>query len=131
MRFLLDTNTCIAAMRNHAGVLARLHALAPGDCAVSTITSYELFTGVAKCANPTQERAKVELLLNTISEVAFEANAAREAASIRADLESRGTTIGPYDLLLAGQALAAGLTLVTHNTPEFSRVARLALEDWQ
>jgi tRNA(fMet)-specific endonuclease VapC len=131
MRFLLDTNTCIAAMRNHASVLARLQSLTPGDCAVSTITSYELFTGVAKCANPKQERGKVELLLNTITEIPFEADAAREAAKVRADLESRGATIGPYDLLLAGQALATGLTLVTHNTPEFSRVFGLNLEDWQ
>ncbi len=131
MRFLLDTNTCIAAMRHHALVVARMQALLPGDCAISTITSYELFTGVAKCAKPASERAKVESLLNTIAEIAFDADSAREAARIRAELETRGTTIGPYDLLLAGQSIAAGLTLVTHNTPEFARVTGLTLEDWQ
>jgi len=131
MRFLLDTNTCISAMRHHARVVARMQALVPGDCAISTITSYELFTGVAKCANPALERAKVESLLNAVAEIAFDANSAREAARIRAELEARGTTIGPYDLLLAGQAIATGLTLVTHNTIEFARVPGLALEDWQ
>lgn len=131
MRYLLDTNACIAAMRQHAGVLARLQTLLPADCAISTITSYELFTGVAKCANPMQERAKVELLLSTLAELPLNADGAREAARIRAELEARGATIGPYDLLLAGQAVAAGLTLVTHNTSEFARVTGLALEDWQ
>jgi tRNA(fMet)-specific endonuclease VapC len=131
MRYLLDTNTCIAAMRQHAGVLARLQSLSPNDCAISTITSYELFTGVAKCANPAQERSKVDLLLATMAELPFSADDAREAARIRAELEARGATIGPYDLLLAGQAVAAGLTLVTHNTSEFARVLGLAMEDWQ
>jgi tRNA(fMet)-specific endonuclease VapC len=131
MRYLLDTNTCIAAMRQHAGVLAHLQSLSPRDCAISTITSYELFTGVAKCANPAQEQSKVDLLLATMAELPFSADAARETARIRADLESRGVSIGPYDLLLAGQAIAAGLMLVTHNTSEFARVTALSLEDWQ
>ena len=86
---------------------------------------------MAKCANPAKERTKVELLVNTIAEIPFVADSAREAARIRAELEARGTTIGPYDLLLAGQSIAAGLTLVTHNTTEFARVHGLLLEDWQ
>ena len=105
-------------------------AVSAGDCAISTITSYELFTGVEKCSNPIKERAKVELLLSTVHEVPFEAGAAREAARIRALLESLGQPIGPYDLLLAGQALALSLTLVTANTKEFSRVPGLSLADW-
>jgi len=131
MRFLLDTNTCIGAMRHDVRIVARMRALMPGDCAISTITSYELFTGVAKCVNPVQERIKVEGLLHTIVELAFDVASAREAARVRAYLESLGVVIGPYDLLIAGHALATGLTLVTHNTFEFSRVPGLALEDWQ
>jgi tRNA(fMet)-specific endonuclease VapC len=131
MRYLLDTNLCIAVMRQNAQVVARLQALLPGDCAISTVTSYELFTGVAKCAQPAKERLKVESLLATVNELAFDAAAAREAARVRAELEARGLTIGPYDLLLAGQALAGGLTLVTHNTIEFTRVPGLLVEDWQ
>jgi hypothetical protein len=71
-RHLLNTNTCIAVFRSHPLVLKRMAAVAPGDCAVSTVTSYELYTGVAKCAKPAQERAKVDLLLRTLSELAFE-----------------------------------------------------------
>jgi len=130
-RYLLDTNTCIAIFRNHPLVIKRMTTVAPGDCAVSTVTSYELYTGVAKCAKPAQERAKVDLLLGTVAEQAFEPGAAREAARIRALLESQGQSIGPYDLLLAGQALALSLILVTANTREFSRVPNLLLENWQ
>jgi tRNA(fMet)-specific endonuclease VapC len=131
MRYLLDTNTCIAAMRHQALVVGRLAALAPADCAVSTVTTYELYTGVEKCANPTKELAKVNLLLATIGELVFDSPAAREAARIRALLESQGRMIGAYDVLLAAHALSAGLTLVTANTGEFNRVPGLTLENWQ
>ena len=131
MRYLLDTNTCIAAMRHNALVVQRMAALAPGDCAISTITSYELVTGIEKCANPAKELSKVKLLLATVHELVFDAQAARVAGRLRALLEAQGCMIGPYDILLAGQALSAGLTLVTANTGEFSRVPAMSLENWQ
>lgn len=131
MKYLLDTNTCIAAMRNHPLVIQQLGSLSPGDCAISTITVYELLTGVAKCADPARERPKVERLLQIVSPLSFDAAAAAEAAGIRARLEAQGQTIGPYDLLLAGQARSLQLTLVTHNTREFSRVVGLVLENWE
>jgi tRNA(fMet)-specific endonuclease VapC len=105
-------------------------AVAPGDCAISSVTAYELHTGVEKCANPAQERSKVELLLTTVWEMPFDPDAARESARVRALLESQGQPIGPYDILLAGQALAHSLILVTDNTREFSRVPGLTLENW-
>lgn len=131
MPYLLDTNTCIAAMRHVALVVQRMSAESPVDCAISTITSYELWTGVAKCANPAREVSKVNLLLAAVNQLAFDVQAAREAARIRALLESQGRMIGPYDILLAGHALSAGLTIVTANTAEFSRVPALVLENWQ
>jgi tRNA(fMet)-specific endonuclease VapC len=130
-RYLLDTNTCIAALRNHPKVIKRMATVAPGDCAISNITSYELLTGVEKCTNQAKERAKVDLLLKTVIELPFDAGAAKEAARVRALLESQGQSIGPYDLLLAGQALFSALILVTANTNEFHRVPNLILEDWQ
>lgn len=116
MKYLLDTNTCIAAMRNHPQVVQHLKILSPDDCVISTITLYELLTGVAKCADPARERSKVERLLQVIGPLPFDAGAAAEAARIRAALESQGQTIGPYDLLLAGQARSLQLSLVTANT---------------
>lgn len=131
MQYLLDTNTCIAVMRNQAQVVARIQCLLPRDCAISTITSFELLTGIEKCAQPVQERAKVEALLTAVSELVYDSAAAHESAKIRAHLESRGMSIGPYDLLLAGQAIAGGRVLVTHNVREFVRVAGLVIDDWQ
>jgi tRNA(fMet)-specific endonuclease VapC len=131
MRYLLDTNTCIAVMRNHTKAVGRLAAVLPGDCGISTITAYELHTGVAKCSNPAKEEAKVNLLIQTIQQLPFEAGAAKEAGRIRALLESQGRPIGPYDILLAGQALALSLVLVSANTNEFGRVPGLILENWQ
>jgi tRNA(fMet)-specific endonuclease VapC len=131
VRYLLDTNTCIAVMRSHPKVMQRMSAVAPNECAISTITGYELYTGVEKCTQPVKERAKVELLLRTVHQLPFEHAAAQDAARIRAVLEAQGQPIGPYDTLLAGQARVASLVLVTANTKEFSRVPGLALEDWQ
>ena len=131
MRYLLDTNTGIAAMRHLAPVLQRPAAVAPDDCAISSITTYELYTGIEKCADPTKELAKVDVLLATVSELVFDGQAAREAGRIRALLESLGCMIGPYDVLLAGHARSIGLTLVTANVGEFRRVPGLNLENWQ
>jgi tRNA(fMet)-specific endonuclease VapC len=131
MKYLLDTNTCIAAMRGNFQVVQRMAALTPTDCVVSTITAYELYTGVEKCARPAQERSKVEQFLSTVCNSPFNDAAAAQAARIRGVLESQGQMIGPYDILLAGQALAAQLVVVTNNTSEFARVPGLSLENWQ
>jgi tRNA(fMet)-specific endonuclease VapC len=131
MRYLLDTNACIHAMRGDADVVSRIVAHSPADLTVSAITCFELFAGIEKCANPAQERAKVERLLETVGQLAFDNAAASYAARIRADLESRGAMIGPYDILLAGHALSLGMILVTANTREFARVIGLTVENWK
>jgi tRNA(fMet)-specific endonuclease VapC len=131
MRYLLDTNTCIHVIRNEPAVVARMSASSPGECAISTITSYELCLGVEKCADPSREAAKIKILMETVHTLPFDLAAAQKAARTRAQLESQGSPIGPYDVLLAGHALAAGLILVTANTAEFKRVADLAVENWR
>jgi tRNA(fMet)-specific endonuclease VapC len=130
MRYLLDTNTCISLMRNSPAVVARMATVSPDDCAISTITSYELYTGVQKCSDPGREAAKVRILLSTVHTLPFDSAAAMEGARIRAELEFQGPLIGPYDLLLAGHAVATGLILVTANTDEFNRVRELKIEDF-
>ena len=67
-----------------------MSAVAPGDCVISTITSYELYTGIAKCALPDKEQAKVDLFLKTVIELSFDQAATREAGRIRGLLESQG-----------------------------------------
>ncbi len=131
MRYLLDTNTCIAVMRNHPQVTRRMSGVLPEELAISSITSYGLFTGIEKCSAPAQERTKVQLLLATVHELSFDSTSAAHAANIRAILERQGQMIGPYDVLLAGHAKSLGLILVTANTREFNRVAGLLIENWQ
>ena len=89
MRYLLDTNTCIAAMRMQALVVQRMSGTSPNDCGISTVTSYELFVGIEKCADPIRERAKVKLLLATVSELPFDESAAGHAANIRRNWNGR------------------------------------------
>jgi tRNA(fMet)-specific endonuclease VapC len=72
----------------------------------------------------------VERFVSAIIELPLDRTSAETAARIRAELERRGQPIGPYDLLIAGQSLANGLTLVTNNVSEFQRVSGLKLESW-
>jgi tRNA(fMet)-specific endonuclease VapC len=130
LRYLLDTNTCIMVMKEQSAVTKAFRARSLDTMAVSSITTYELWTGVEKALNREREEPRVTVLLSALSKLEFDEAAAREAAKVRAVLESKGKSIGPYDTLLAGQALALGLTLVTHNGKEFRRVPGLKVEDW-
>jgi tRNA(fMet)-specific endonuclease VapC len=103
----------------------------PPQLAVSVVTEMEVKYGLAR--NPglaPQVREVMRMLLNTISVLPFEREDARVAAQLRASLNSQGTPIGAYDLLLAASALRRGLKIVTHNAREFARVGGLGIEDW-
>jgi len=131
MRFLLDTNVCIAILKGNDKVIGCLKKLSPDDCAVSVVTMYELYAGVERCRDPHKEMLALERFLNALHQLPLENKAAQFSAKVRHALEIRGRMIGPYDILLAGQALATGLILVTHNQHEFSRVEGLKIEDWE
>jgi tRNA(fMet)-specific endonuclease VapC len=128
--YLLDTDTCIGVLRQRPGMVQRLSQVAPTDCAVSMVTIYELFCGLAKAQDPAKERQKVERFVSVVIELPLDRPSAEAAARVRAELERQGNLIGPYDLLIAGQALAGGLTLVTNNIREFERVSGLNLQSW-
>ena len=130
MTHLLDTDTCIGVLRQKPGMVEKLSRFAPADVAVSMITVYELFCGVEKAKDPAKEREKVERFISAIAELPLTRADAQTAAQIRAELERQGKSIGPYDLLIAGQSLANGLTLVTGNAAEFRRVPGLKIENW-
>jgi tRNA(fMet)-specific endonuclease VapC len=99
------------------------------DIAISSVVVHELFYGAFKSQRATQNVALLDALRFTVLE--FDKEDAREAGEIRALLASRGTPIGPYDGLIAGQAVARNMTLITHNTDEFGRVPGLQIEDWE
>jgi tRNA(fMet)-specific endonuclease VapC len=91
----------------------------------------ELLFGALRSRNMAVNLAVVRAFAGAFRSLDFDTDAAEVYATIRADLASKGTPIGPNDLLIAAIGLANGLTLVTHNSIEFSRVAGLTLEDWQ
>lgn len=131
MSFLLDTNVCVDVLKGHPRVCAQLEAISPADCAISSVTVFELAMGVRLCRQPERERKKLAKLFAVIAVLPFDSTAAEEAARVRHELESAGLKIGPYDLLIAGQALSGRLTLVTNNTREFARISALRLNDWR
>ena len=129
MKYLLDANAAIGLLAGHTKLLARVHQHTPQDFALSTIAAHELFYGAYKSRRQQQNLARVESLQFVVLE--FDQEDARHAGAIRAALAAAGTPIGPYDVLIAGQARARGLILITHNTGEFMRVEGLQIEDWE
>lgn len=129
MRFLLDSNAVIALMKGHSGFLTRLRRHRPLDFGIPAIVAHELFYGAYKSQKTADNLARVDALRFEVLE--FDREDARQAGELRARLAAAGTPIGPYDVLIAGQAMARSLTLVTHNTREFQRVPGLFVEDWE
>jgi tRNA(fMet)-specific endonuclease VapC len=129
MRYLLDTNTLIAVLNDRRSKPSkRLRRHAPSDVVTSSIVIHELYFGAFKSGRPIDNVARVDEL--QIPALALDREDARSAGEIRADLKKAGTPIGPYDILIAGQAFARNLVLVTNNTREFARVGGLKIEDW-
>ena len=128
--YLLDTNTVIYFFKDLGGVAQRLLSLPPSDIAIPTIVLFELEVGIAKSNSPGSRAKQLRALSDAVKIISFGRKEAVVAARIRAELERQGATIGPFDTLIAGTALANGATLVTHNTKEFGRIDKLLLEDW-
>ena len=132
MKYLLDSNTCIRHLnRRSQPIIRRLSELSAADIAVCSVVKAELYYGAAKSNNPVQTLATQQEFLRQFVSLPFDDTAAEIYGRERARLEQLGTPIGPNDLLIASIALANGLVLVTHNTPEFKRVSNLQMEDWE
>ena len=130
MRYLLDANAVIGLLNDAASSLAqRARREKPADIAISAIVAHELFYGAFKSRRAAQNVALIDALQLTVLE--FDKEDARQAGEVRALLALKGTPIGPYDALIAGQAKARDLILITHNTDEFGRVPGLRYDDWQ
>lgn len=131
MRYLLDTNICIVIIRKKSPlVLQKLTQQTITDMFLSTLTVAELQYGVHKSADLVKNQQALDQFLIPFSLVDFDFQAAQEYGKIRAYLEGQGTPIGSIDLLLAAQAIAYNLIMVTNNVKEFSRVPGLQIEDW-
>jgi tRNA(fMet)-specific endonuclease VapC len=132
--YLLDTNVVVALLRNKPNNVRERYrrVRAAGDSiSLSSILLVELWYGVAKSRNTQENTERLRVLLSgELDLLDFDDDDARTAGEVRADLEKAGTPIGAYDLLIAGQALRRGLTLVTANSSEFRRVNGLRCQDW-
>jgi tRNA(fMet)-specific endonuclease VapC len=130
MRFLLDANAVIGLLNDASSSLGRrTRRENPADIAISAIVAHELFYGAFKSRRADQNVALIDALQFAVLE--FDKEDARQAGKVRSFLASKGLPIGPYDVLIAGQAMARNMVLVTSKTDEFARVPGLRLEDWQ
>jgi len=130
MRYLLDANAVISLLKDKSPQLARrVRQCPPGELCVSSIVLHELYFGAFKSQ-------RVQSNLHVLDHLAFQVldfhqEDARQSGRLRAELARLGTPVGPYDVLIAGQAAARHLVLVTRNGREFERIQGLRWEDWE
>jgi tRNA(fMet)-specific endonuclease VapC len=130
LKYLLDTDTLIYVFKRAGNCLARLSPQIDSDITISTISLFELEYGMGKSDNRIKMDSYVSSLCRRYAVLGFDRAASVQAGALRALLHTRGTPIGPYDVQIAGIALANNLTVVTRNAREFSRVPQLKVENW-
>ena len=132
MTYLLDTNTCIRYLNGQSErIRSHVESSRAHDIVVCSVVKAALFHGAMKSQYPERNLAKQQQFLDRFMSLPFDDKAAEAYGRIRAQLEKAGTPIGPNDLLIAAIAVSNNVTLVSHNTREFSRVESLQLEDWE
>ena len=131
MRYMIDTNICIYIIKHKPEtVYKELQKHDPSEVCISSVTYAELIHGVEKSAAIEKNRLALALLLANIEIMNFDVNAANCYGKIRANLEKKGTPIGPLDMMIAGHAQSLSYTVVTNNVKEFSRVTNLDIVNW-
>ncbi len=129
MTYLLDTNICSAHMRRPGGLAHRLlqHS---GRLAIPSIVLAELYAGAHRHPNSTRLLGLIADLLQEVVVLDFDSNCAEQFGKIRGGLLQHGISVNTVDLMIASVALVHNLTMVTHNTSDFSNIPGLRLEDW-
>jgi tRNA(fMet)-specific endonuclease VapC len=129
-RYLLDTNIISDVVRNPQGVVAaRIAEIGEQHVCTSIVVASELRFGAEKSGSARLKR-QLERVLGALDILPLETPVDRHYAEIRLALEKGGQPIGPNDLLIASQARALGLTVITANLAEFARVPGLTVENW-
>jgi tRNA(fMet)-specific endonuclease VapC len=130
VRYLLDTNTVSYIIKgNRPRVRERLLRVAMAEVGISVITEAELLFGLARRPEATKLKIVVEEFLLRVEVLPWDSEAARQYSRIRATLEGVGEPMGNLDLMIAAQALASDLVLVSSDAV-FRRVKGLKIEDW-
>ena len=131
MIFMLDTDTCIYIQKHKPPqVLKKFKTLSSDSVCMSAITFAELMNGALKSQRIEHNLSRLNILRKIIHVESFDENASEQYGYIRSNLERKGTIIGSNDLLIAAHALSCGMTLVTNNEREFSRVEGLLIVNW-
>ena len=131
MTYLLDTNLCIELLNQKESQAARkLASVSPQEVRLCSVVKAELYHGAYKSGREANLNL-VRVFFATFESLPFDDRAAEIYGRLRTELEQHGNLIGPNDLLIASIALTNNVTLVTHNTSEFSRISNLLIEDWQ
>ena len=129
--YLLDTNICIYATKNtYPALSGKLLLVQPSQIFISSVTVGELEYGCAKSKWGARSRNIMDMFLSPYEILPFTREDAILFGRLRAELAAKGQSIGPYDIQIAAQAFQRNLTVITHNTDEFSRVPGLMVEDW-
>jgi len=127
----MDTDVCVNIIRSNEGsALRQEYAEKAHHIAVSTVTVAELQCGAQKSSDPQKNSLALTQFLSSLCVRAFDHRAASRYGTVRASLETAGKRIGPLDMLIAAQALADNLVLITNNYKEFGRVKGLSAESW-
>ncbi|BDA80258.1 twitching motility protein PilT [Leptospira kobayashii] len=130
-QYLLDTNICIYIINKRPeAVLKKFKKISLDNIFISSITEFELRYGVEKSQRHEQNLRILEDFLGYLNIISFDGNDSNVAANVRTRLEKKGEVIGPYDLLIASQAISRELILVTNNEKEFKRIKEIQLENW-
>ena len=129
MKFLLDSPAVMALLGGHALFLLKLKRHRPADFGIAAIAAHRLYYGACKSRRAAEHLAQIEALQFPVVE--FDREDARQAGAVAAALAKAGAPLGPHDVLVAGQALARQLTLVTRDVRQFERIPGLQVEDWE
>ena len=130
MKYLLDTDTCVYWLRGRPSIRSRLAAIGPSEVGVSIITLAELQYGAACSTQPEANQQALLKLVGGLTLLGISPPITKLFADSKAALRSQGNLLEDLDLFIAATALSHALTLVTHNTAHFQRLAGLSLEDW-
>ena len=128
--YVLDTNTLIYYFKGVGQVAQNFLRKSPKEIGIPTIVLLELEVGIVKSQSPQKRIKQLQEMTSLVNIIPLGSKEAKVSASIRAQLEKKGTPIGPYDLLIGGTALAHQAILITHNAREFERIDKLKMKDW-
>ncbi len=130
MKFLLDTDTCVFALRGRTSVRDRLAAVDLEQVTLSIITLAELRYGASCSTRPEVNHQAIDDFVSALAVLGVDAETARAFGDVKAQLRQEGKLIEDLDLLIAATARAYDLTLVTNNIAHFDRISGLGLENW-